>query len=386
MVKHKTLMITGLVVIVGIVGAFAGHKIYKEYKYNKALDFYRSSAESQKSLDNNQINDLMKGVTQLTSFTEESLDCMLDPDDCKDSLLIDFDDDNLAVKKNWTNLLNSKNVEVYREYFKYVTFTELSDTRELHTYSDDYSRGCSIQVRFSYPNLNKLLNYDLPVYCAENNLGDVDLSLTSELVLDYVEDNYKSNLIEQCLQIPIAVLDDNVVFTSLWLEDLEYFSWLDSYNVINGKFEKADLPEEFTNTEKVTELFKKGDIESILKLLSSDDDFYDEYKKNFTEMSNNAKACKEIGEQLLEINKAEYYPMRVSLTVKDELDDKEYAQFKDTVVVATCVPYVDFENSFYQNFNLTYINYADTDGSSVYGLLANSLLECYENYEVPYEE
>lgn len=337
--KNKIIIAVSTVVLIILFGIF-GYKQYQNYLYQKSLDELTDYARSSVSLTKDQLDIIASNIEKVLHELDTSL--FVRADTSFDGVEIDIDK-SLRNSGDDVDEFIKSNKELFEFYLKFVKVRPNYDESAIFTYKNGVVDKVIATFDFVYPDLERIIEYDLFKEYAIGKKSDVELGLLSDNIKNYVSKRGLELSATSTMQLDILVADtenNTFIFLDKWLNDLDFCDYLTSYNYKKGSFDTCEMDTDY----EIIGRFNCGDFEWVAESLAENVSNYNysDYDNSeyiyFNGMDSEYK--KQLADEYLSIGTFDVMPVSINITLDGSEDDN--TTLKGDYLL-TSVPYINYD-------------------------------------------
>lgn len=367
--KNKIIIVVLTLVALILFGIF-GYRQYQDYLYQKSLEELADYARSSVSLTREQLDVIADNAEKALHDLDTSL--FVRSDTSFDGIDIDVDESLLNSGDNVDEFIKNHK-RLFEYYLKFVTVKPNYDESAIFTYKNGVIDKVIATFDFTYPDLERIIEYDLFKEYATNKKSDMELGLLTDTIKNYVNKRGLELSVTSTMQLDILVADaenNTFIFLDPWLNNLDFCEYLTSYNYKSGSFDTCELD---TNYE-IIDRFNSGDFEWIAQSLAENASKY-----NYSNYDNSeyiyfnrmeAKYKQQLADEYLSIGTFDVTPININITLDGDEDSN--TSISGDYLLAS-VPYVNYDQEGVGFRHETKTSFIESSYAEVYTCLYDVL-------------
>lgn len=287
-----------------------GYSYFSEKRIQKINDSYVELTDAQ-------LDQIDESFSTLKTLSNESKDLYVTQEDltndksgfCKEEFLS-------ALEVYDNTFINNSNIDSLRYFMSFCEFSVNHDEKDITIWSEKYNHLTTVEVNMRYPDFEKIIRYDLVKHLAKEGVKDVELSLDSDVVKDYFEACYDSNMLSFSAYVPLYITDDGEFkyFTD-WLTSVPYIEQVLGYSpeLVSLRSDDAD----YATTEGAIDLINSRDTDAIFTELIKHSN--GEAKESLVKINDESQSVKEgLLNSVFSYGDIEYTCIKRDIVILDE--------------------------------------------------------------------
>lgn len=341
--KRKILITIGVSIIVVIVCVLIGNKCYQHYLYEKGLNEILDSADNSVPLTKEQL-DVISGNIEKVLY---DFDTSYFVSDNTELGKVDSNSDNVPDVSTNVDEFIRENKDLLEYYTKFITVKPNYEKSAVYVYDKRDIAKVTASFDFTYPDLERIIKYNLFKECAQDKKSKVELGLLTDTIKDYVKEYGSTVTAMSTLQLDVLVSDSDAndfTFLNDWFTQLDYHTYLTDYDLIEGSFDTCELNTDY----EIIDKFNSGDFEWVAQSLYENAEKYNysnydnvEYLY-FNQLDKSVKS--QLASEYLSIGNFDVFPVKAEVSLDGE--DDEVVVTKGEFLLAS-IPYVNYDQEGY---------------------------------------